>query len=145
MAYHRFNNLDELINGDLAAKFGLGILSQHLMDRDCNCSLPSKVNNKFIYEGKCRNKFLIYKVKLLMCDAIYIGNTQQTLKKIMGSSFYDILLLIKIGQKSDSFAAHFEQHFKYTKSHTDLRNYNTFKVVKQINLIGAMKTNMKPN
>ena len=44
MSYHRFNNLAELLNGDLAAKIGRGIFSKDLMDRECNCSLPSKVN-----------------------------------------------------------------------------------------------------
>ena len=33
MSYHRFNNLAELINGDLAAKIGQGIFSKDLMDR----------------------------------------------------------------------------------------------------------------
>ena len=44
MSYHRFNNLEELLNGELAAKIGRGIFSKDLMDRKCNCSLPSKVN-----------------------------------------------------------------------------------------------------
>ena len=47
-----------------------------------------------------------------MCDAIYIDNTQQTFKKIMDGRFYDLQRLLKNGQKSDSFAAHFVQHFK---------------------------------
>ena len=34
-----------------------------------------------VYKGKCRSKCIIYKVEFSMCDAIYIGNTQQTLKK----------------------------------------------------------------
>ena len=49
MSYHRFNNLAELLNGDLAAKIGRGIISKDLMDRKCNCSLPSKVNRKCVY------------------------------------------------------------------------------------------------
>ena len=44
MSYHVFNNLAELFNGDLAAKIGRGIFSKDLMDRECNCYLPSKVN-----------------------------------------------------------------------------------------------------
>ena len=49
MYYHRFNNLDELLNGDLAAKIGRGICSKDLMDRECNCFLTSKVNgNSFM-------------------------------------------------------------------------------------------------
>ena len=38
-----------------------------------------------------------------MCDAIYIGNTQQTFKKIMDGHFSDLQRLLKNGQKSDSF------------------------------------------
>ena len=74
---------------------GQGILSEDLMDRECNCSLPSKVNGKCVYKGKCKNKCLIYKVKSSMCDTIYIGNTQQKLKKIINSHFSDILRLLK--------------------------------------------------
>ena len=81
MLYHRFNNLAELRNGDLAAKIRRGIFSKDLMNRKCNCSLPSKVNGKCVYEGKCRSRCIIYEIKCSMCDAMYIGNTQQTLKK----------------------------------------------------------------
>ena len=48
-------------------------------------------------------------------------------------------------KKSDSFAAHFEQHFNTTVSRTDLRKYMTFKVVKELNPIGELKTFTKPN
>ena len=119
--------------------------SEELIDRECNCSLPSKVNGKCVYEGKCRNKCLIYEVKCSMCDAIYKGNTQQTFKKITDGRFSDLLRLLKNGQKPDPLAAHFDQHFNATTSHTDLRKYMAFKVVKQINLIGAMKTFTKPS
>ena len=49
--------------------------------------------------------------------------------------------LLKNGPKSDSFDAHFVQHFNNTTSHTDLWKGMTFKVLKQLNPIGAMKTN----
>ena len=74
-----------------------------------------------------------------MFDSIYIGNTQKTYKKIMDGYFSYILRLLKNEQKSDSFAAHFEQNFKSNVSCTYLCKYMTFKVVKQINLIGAIK------
>ena len=80
-----------------------------------------------------------------MCDAIYIGNTQQALKKRMDGHFSNLLRLLKNRKISGSFAAHFEQHFNSTASRTDLRNYITFKVVKQLNPIGAMKTFTKPS
>ena len=41
-----------------------------------------------------------------MYDSIYIGNTQKKLKQ-MDSHFSNILRLLKNGQKSDSFDAHF--------------------------------------
>ena len=79
-----------------------------------------------------------------MCDAIYIGNTQKT-QKIMYGHFSDLLRLLKKGQKPDSFAAHSKHHFDYNTSRTDLHKYMAFKIVKQINPIGAMKTFTKPN
>ena len=60
-----------------------------------------------------------------MYNSIYIGNTQQTFKKRMDGHFSDLLRLLKNGQKSDLFAAHFEQHFNITTSRTDLRKYMT--------------------
>ena len=99
MSYHSYNNLAELLNGDLAAKIGRGIFSKDLMDRECNCSIPSKVNGKLFYEGKCQSKCIIYEVKCSTCNAIYIGNTQQTFKKIMDVHFYYLQRLIKNGQK----------------------------------------------
>ena len=63
----------------------------------------------------------------------------------MDGHFSDLLRLLKNGQKSDSFAAHFEQHFNTTTSRTDLRKYMTFKVIKQLSPIGVMKTFTKPN
>ena len=80
-----------------------------------------------------------------MCDAIYIGNTQQIFKKIMDGNFSDLQRLLKNGQKSDSFAAHFVQHFNNTTSRTDLCKYMKFKAINQLNPIGAMKTFTKPN
>ena len=80
-----------------------------------------------------------------MCDAIYIDTTQQNFKKRTDGNLSDLLCLLKNGQKSDSFAAHFEQHFNATTSHTDLRKYLTFKVVNQVNPIGKMKIFTKPN
>ena len=80
-----------------------------------------------------------------MCDAFYIGNTQKTFKKIMDIHFFGLQRLLKNGQKSDSFTAHSMQHFNTTTSRTDLRKYITFKVVKQLNPIGTMKTFTIPN
>ena len=63
----------------------------------------------------------------------------------MDGHFSDLLHLLKNRKKTDSFAAHFKQHFNSTTSRTDLLKYMAFKVVKQLNPIGAMKTFTKPN
>ena len=107
MSYHRFNNLADLLNRYLAAKIGRGIFSKYLMDRECNCSLPSKVNIKCVYEGIYWSKCITYKVKCSICDANYIGNHQQTCKKIMDGHFSNLLRLLKNRQRYYPFAAHF--------------------------------------
>ena len=63
----------------------------------------------------------------------------------MDGHLSDLLRLLKNGQKSDSFAAHFEHHFDSTTSSTDIRKYIPFEAVKELNPIGAMKNIMKPN
>ena len=87
----------------------------------------------------------MYEVTCSMCDAIYIGNTQQTFKKIMDGHFSDLQRLLKNGQKSDYFAPHFVQHFNNTTPRTDIRKCMTSNVTNQLNLIGAMKKITKPN
>ena len=63
----------------------------------------------------------------------------------MVGHFSYLLHLLKNGHKYDSFAVHFEQHFNSTISRTYLRKYMAFKLVKQINPIGAMKRFTIPN
>ena len=41
----------------------------------------------------------------------------------MDGHFSDLLRLLKNGQKYDSFSAHFEQHFNYTTSRTQLAQW----------------------
>ena len=66
-----------------------------------------------------------------MCESIYLGKTQQTLKKIMDGHFSNLLSLLKNGQNSDSFAAHFGYNFNSTTSCTDLtKQMNQVKVSK---------------
>ena len=145
MSYHRLNNLSELVIRDLAAKIGQGIFFKDLMDKKCNCSLPSKGNGNVFHNGKCWSRCIICKVKCSTCHSIYIGNTQQTFKKGMDVHFSDIQRLLKNGQKSEPFYAHYQQHFNTTTSRTDLCKYTEFKVVKQLNPISAMKKTMNPN
>ena len=98
MSYHIFNDLAELINGYLTAEISWVILSIELVYRECNFSLSYKVNVECVYRGKFRIICLIYEVKFLMCETIYIGNTQQTFKKRMGGHFSNLLRLLNNGQ-----------------------------------------------
>ena len=63
----------------------------------------------------------------------------------MGGNFSDLLRLFKNEKKPGSFDAHLRQYFDATESCTDLLMYMMFKLVKQINPIGATKTFTKPN
>ena len=85
MVYHNLilaNIFYEIINSYLATNIRRGVHYCDLMDRECNYLNPFKVNIKCIYEGKFRKKWSIYEEKFTMCDSIYIGNNQQTSKKI---------------------------------------------------------------
>ena len=93
------------------------------MDRECNCSLPTKVDGKCVNEGKFQEKmFNLYEIKCSMCEAIYIGNTQQKFKKILDVNLFYLLCLLKSVIKPDSFADHSKQHFNSYTTCTDLRN-----------------------
>ena len=63
----------------------------------------------------------------------------------MDGYFSNLQRLLKNGQKSDWFAAHFVQDFNNTTSRTDQRKCMMFKVIKQLNPIRAMKTFTKQN
>ena len=84
-------------------------------------------------------------IKCSLRDAIYIGNTHHKNTKITNSHSSNVQHLLKNGQKSDSFTAHFEQHFKLTKSRTYLRECMMFKVVNHISPIVAIKPFLKTN
>ena len=76
-----------------------------LIYRECNSYNPFKFNGKCVFEGKVQRECLIYKLKLTLCETIYIGNTQQTLKK-NGWSFILYITSTKNKQQSDLFDAH---------------------------------------
>ena len=75
----------------------------------------------------------------MLYEDIYIGNTQQTFKKLMAGHFSDIQHMVKNGQKPDSFAAHQEKHFKYAIARNYLLNCTMLKVFNQINTIRGLK------
>ena len=98
MSYHIFNILVKLINGELTAKIRQKSFPEtDWIDNVTNIfhirsavSVSTHVNTR-----KC----LVYKVKCSMCEVIYIGNTQQTFNKRMDGHLFDLLRLLKSGQK----------------------------------------------
>ena len=84
-------------------------------------------------------------MKCSMCDDIYTCNTHHKFKKVMDGHLSNLLRILKNEQKLDSFAAHFEQHFKSTKSLTELHKFMAPKSLNQLNLIGAMENFTKAN
>ena len=115
------------------------------MERGSNLSLLSKVNCKCVLKGLFYNIYIIYVAKCTLCYAIYIGNTQKPLKNIINGNFSDVLCIIKNRQKSDSFAAHYNQLFKYNTPRNYLHSCMILKVVKRFNNIGAMELFTKYN
>ena len=47
-------------------------------------------------------------------ETIRNGNTQQKINKLMDGHLFDLLCLLKNGQKPDSFSTHFKQQIIYT-------------------------------
>ena len=140
MSYHRFTNLREIFAGDLTSKLRRGIGSADFLCRPCNCCSSAHIDGKCPYNGICRRKCAVYKVQCKLCTAIYIGNTQQTVKTRMTQHFGDVRRLISEGKKSDTFAAHFAQHFDDAPSPAELREIMDFSIVAEVNPIGAVKT-----
>ena len=81
MSYHRFPNLGEVLHGDMIGKLRKGIGSKDFLDREYNCSSSTKVKGECAYEGDCRACCIVYKVTCKKRLSVYVGNTQNTLKK----------------------------------------------------------------
>ena len=129
MSYHKFPNLREIFQGDLASKLMEGVQSKDFMDRACNCNKSTKdEEGHCIYGGQCRKSIVIYKATCKECDKVYIGNTQQKVKKRLDQHFGDTVRLANCGEKSDSFASHFAEHFK--QSDEDVRRKHVREMVK---------------
>jgi hypothetical protein len=140
MSYHRFTNLREIFQGDLSRKITEGVVSKDFETLSCNCRLgPGKDCG---YNNMCRKSIVVYKIICKNTDKIYIGNTQQYLKKRMQQHFNDVKKLHLHGLKSDSYTKHFaSQFFNFDKLSPDLqRNSITCKILWQGNPINVVKT-----
>jgi GIY-YIG catalytic domain len=145
MSYHRFTNLRELFQGDLSKKLTMDVASQDFENLECNCRTGSV--NKCGYNNLCRKSIVVYKIECKTTSKIYIGNTQQFLKKRMQQHFNDVKLLHKQGIKSDSYAKHFAKQFVDQKEITPetQRNNIICEILWQGNPINVVKTFGTPN
>ena len=103
MSYHRFTNFREHLQGDLTTKLNEGIDSEDFQTLQCNC----RNKKKCIYGGRCRSSIVVYQATCSMTGKKYIGNTQQHVKTRLQQHVQDVRRLVKLGEKSDSFAEHF--------------------------------------
>ena len=111
MCYKRFGSIENKIQGDLRSKVDKGVISDDLCDWKCNCPNAAKRQGECIWPGdRCRAKCVIYKYTCLVCQAEYVGSTQQFAKKRLGQHCGDVRRLTYKGEKSDKFAEHFSKH-----------------------------------
>jgi hypothetical protein len=81
MAYRHCKNLLEWFNGDLTTELSEGLISQDFCSRPCNCSTHTKVNVECIFGRHCRAKYIVCKLTCKFCRWVYIGMSQQFLKR----------------------------------------------------------------
>ena len=111
MSYHRFPNLGKILQNDTVGKLRKVIVSKDFINRECNCSSITKVLGTCAYEGDCRICCVVYKVTCKLCFSVYVGNTQNNLKKLMEIFFQDVAPREQHDKNLNTFAAHFAQHF----------------------------------
>jgi len=52
-----------------------GLTSRDIKYRNYNCSKPNKLeDDRCMYNGKCRETYVVYKVQCKLCQKIYAGN-----------------------------------------------------------------------
>ena len=149
MSYHRFNNLSEAFAGDLTNKLNKNIGSKDFEPLQCNCNAGSRVDGQCIFGRECRKSMVVYKVKCSETGKVYIGNTQQKVKKRMEAHLGKVCNLANKNQHSDSFARHFASICQASDGNKltrkDVRKYMTVEIMWEGNPITVMKTFGKPS
>jgi len=139
MSYHRFTNLTEIFQADLSRKLTVGLTSQDFEPTPCNCKTSG--NGNCGYNNMCRNSIVVYEVKCNNTRKVYIGNIHQRFKNRMQQHFNEVQNLVKLGEKSDSYAKHFATQFCDTNpSPTNQRGGITCSIIWQGNPISVVKT-----
>jgi hypothetical protein len=142
MSYHRFLNLRESFQQDLYAKLMANVTSLDFRNGPCNCK-----DQECKYGDVCCHYLIVYKVQCKNMGKIYIGNTQQHLKKKMGQHARDVQRKKELKINSDTFASHFGDKMRLFPdfSHRRLRNMMTCSIIWQANPHSALRSFGTPN
>ena len=121
-------------------KLRTGIVSRYFLNRECNCSSTTKVKVTCDYKGDYRARCVFYKVTCKKCLSVYVRNTQNTLKKIMEHNFLDMAQKVQQDKSSDTFAAHFAQHFDRKPTPQQCCERIKFEILSKVKPIVMVKT-----
>ena len=83
MSYHQFPNLGEILQGDIIVNIRKGIGLKAFLNCECICNSTTKVKVTCSYGGEFRSCCVVYKMTCRKYLSVYVGNTQNTLKKRM--------------------------------------------------------------
>ena len=123
MPYYKFLNLSQVFVGNLTSKLTKGVGSRDFEDAPYNCTRASKVNGKYMLNGKCRKSIVIYKAECQTCKMCYIENTQTKVKLQTKLHLGEVCTLVNKGKKSDSFASHFASHYINRQENVQLERH----------------------
>ena len=102
--YHRFQNLTETFQGDLAGKLMEGIIDKEGEPLPCNCNAQTKSEDgKCIYNGLCRVQMTIYDLKCKITGKSYIGKTQRPLKTRTSEHFADVFKVLEAKREDRTY------------------------------------------
>ena len=77
------------------------------------------------------------------CLSVYVGNTQNTPQKRMEQHFQDMAQKVQHHKNSDTFVAHFVQHFDQKPTPQQCREIMRFKIFSKVKPIRSTKTWIK--
>ena len=140
MSCHRLPILGEILQGDLVGKIRKLIGLKYFLNCECNCTSKTMVKFTCAYRGECRIFIYFYKVTCRQSLSFYVVNTQNTFKKRMEQLFQDVDKKLQNDKNSDTFAAHFAQHFNQKMTPQQYREIMKFQIISQVNPIRSMKT-----
>ena len=132
IAYRRFTNVRKLFNGDLTCKLMTDIRSKFYLPKVCKCNVVSKVNGKCKFNYEFNTSCALYRYMCKCCGKVYIGQTQNTVKKREIAHIGKSKTFAFDRLKSDSFASHFGGYLLEGKSVSELKVMKTEVVTRKI-------------